>query len=428
MKPLRALALLLLAAPAATMLAAPPELTPASPATAPNILLIMADDLGYGDLGCYGATDIPTPHLDRLAAEGTRFTRAYAYPVCTPTRAALLTGQYAERHGFRGKAVLMGKDNPRFAPATTFAARLRDAGHRTALVGKWHLGYTPALLPRDKGFEEFFGHLGGKVDFYKHTDNAQPNGTPEGRHDLWENETATHREGYLTDLITERAQRFLKADDARPFFLFVSHGAPHYGRRGLWQAPDAYLARFDALGRTAGRGVYAAMVSALDDAVGVLLAELKARGLEQNTLVIFLSDNGGDEYSRNLPLRGKKATSWEGGLRVPFIVRLPGRIAAGATRDEAISVLDLAPTLLACAGVAAPDAAFDGRDLWDALRDNRPLPAAPPLFLADAVIDGPWKLHGGALHNLETDPGETRDVSAEHPEVAARLAALPRPW
>jgi arylsulfatase A-like enzyme len=388
----------------------------------------MADDLGYGDLGCYGGPDIPTPHIDRLAAEGTRFTRAYAYPVCTPTRAALLTGQYAERHGFPGKSVLMGKDNPRFAPAVTFASRLQDVGYRTALVGKWHLGYTPSVLPRDKGFEEFFGHLGGKVDFYQHTDNAQPNGKPEGRHDLWENETEVHREGYLTELITERSQRFLNTADPRPFFLFVSHGAPHYGRRNLWQAPRAYLEKFNAVGQTSGRGVYAAMVSALDDAVGALLADLKARGLEQNTLVIFMSDNGGDDFSRNLPLRGKKATSWEGGLRVPLIVRLPGRVAAGATRDETISVLDLAPTLLGYAGIAAPDAAFDGRDLWQALRDNQPLPPAPPLFLADAVIDGPWKLQGRALHHLEADLGETRDVSAEHPEILARLAALPRPW
>jgi arylsulfatase A-like enzyme len=141
-----------------------------------------------------------------------------------------------------------------------------------------------------------------------------------------------------------------------------------------------------------------------------------------------MSDNGGDEFSRNRPLRGKKATSWEGGLRVPLIVRLPGRIPADATRDETISVLDLAPTLLSYAGIASPDAAFDGRDLWQALRDNQPLSPAPPLFLADAVIDGPWKLQGRALHHLEADLGETRDVSAEHPEIIARLAALPRPW
>lgn len=425
MNPLRAIALLLLATPVAKPLTAA---TAAPPSATPNILLIMADDLGYGDLGCYGGPDIPTPHLDRLAAEGTRFTRAYAYPVCTPTRAALLTGQYAERHGFPGKAVLMGTDNPRFAPAVTFATRLRDAGYRTALIGKWHLGYTHPMLPRDKGFEEFFGHRGGKVDFYKHTDNAQPNGQPEGRHDLWENETEVHQEGYLTDLITERAERFINTADSRPFFLFVSHGAPHYGRKNLWQAPDAYLKKFNAAGQTTGRGVYAAMVSALDDAVGLLLDTLKARGLEENTLVIFMSDNGGDECSRNFPLRGKKATSWEGGLRVPLIIRLPSHIPAGATRDDTLSVLDIAPTLLGYAGVAAPGAAFDVRDLWTALHQNQPMPPAPPLFLADTVIDGPWKLKGRELYNLETDLGETRDVSAQQAEITARLSTLPRPW
>src|SRR5262245_31813363 len=247
----------------------------ANAAERPNIVLILADDLGYGDLACFDATDIPTPHIDSIARDGVRFTQAYAYPTCSPTRASLMTGKYAERFGV--SKALMGDDAPEFKAAVTVAQMLHDrAGYATGLVGKWHLGYTDDVNPIRKGFDEFYGFRGGKIDFFTHTDTAQQGPTPEGKHDLWEGEREIVREGYTTELFTARARRFIREHVGKqPFFLYVAHNAPHYAKHGVWQAPDKYLKRFNALGQTQGRDVYRAMVACLDDGVGGLLEELK---------------------------------------------------------------------------------------------------------------------------------------------------------
>lgn len=413
----------------------PPKTPPTTPRP-PNVVLIVADDLGYGDLGCFGGADIPTPHIDSIASAGVRFTQAYAYPSCSPTRAALMTGRYAERVGISG--ALMGNDAPRFADAVTVARMLRDrAGYATGIVGKWHLGYTDDVSPTRKGFDEFFGFRGGKVDYFKHTDTAQKNDTPNGKHDLWEGKRPIEREGYTTELFTARARQFIRdhADDSRakPFFLYLAHNAPHYGKRGVWQAPDAYLERFGALGQTQGRDVYRAMVACLDDGVGEILAELEAQGIADDTLVIFISDNGASPPGSNAPLAGWKQGYQEGGVRVPWVARWPGVIPAGSVRDDVVHVIDLAPTLLAAGnagGNAKPLAKknFDGVNIWSAFVGGSRVPERTIYFSSHGLRKGKWKLLDGQLFDLENDPGETTNLAAQHPDVVKELAESSRAW
>lgn len=397
----------------------------------PNIVLIVADDLGYGDLGCFGVTDIPTPHIDSIARDGVRFRQAYGYPTCSPTRAALMTGRYAERFGVSG--ALMGEDAPKLAGAVTVAQRLRAAGYATGLVGKWHLGYSDAASPTRKGFDTFFGFRGGKVDFFKHTDTAQKGPTRAGRHDLWDGEREVFREGYTTELFTDRARQFIRdhaaAVPARQFFLYVAYNAPHYARKGVWQAPDAYLERFGAAGRTKGRDVYRAMVACLDDGVGGILDELKARQLEADTLVLFMSDNGAQSPGSNRPLAGGKFGFREGGVRVPWLARLPGVIAPGTVRDDVVHAIDFAPTVLALAGVRKePGERFDGINVWPAFTGG-PAAGGRTIYFADRGLrQGDWKLLNGRLYDLAADPGETTDLAAEHPEVRDRLAGELERW
>jgi arylsulfatase A-like enzyme len=399
----------------------------AAPRAKPNVIWIVADDLGYGDLGCYGCTDIPTPHVDALAKQGVRFTSAYAYPTCSPTRAALLTGQYAERFGVTG--ALMGDNPPNFGGAVTVAQMLKDNGYATAAVGKWHLGYTGDVTPLRKGFAEFYGFRGGKIDFFKHTDTAQKNGTPEGKHDFYDNDTEIFPKGYTTDLFTDRACKFLRDHKDAPFFLYLAYNAPHYAKVGVWQAPDDYLNRFGAAGQTKGRGVYAAMVSCLDDGIGKVLAQLHDLGLDDDTLVVFTSDNGGEGAASNRPFSGGKHKFTEGGLRVDQIWRLPGTLKAGAVRADAVHVVDLTPTVLAAVGVTAPaGAAFDGADVWANVKDGTPVPARPLYLGNGAIRAGHWKLLDGKLYDVAKDPAEKSDVAAAHPDVVQRLKADLNDW
>ena len=395
----------------------------------PNILLIVADDLGYGDLGCFGCKDIPTPNIDRLAHDGVRFSQAYVYNVCSPTRAALITGDYAERNGIH--TVLMGGSVPQFAKATTVAKLLHDAGYVTGLVGKWHLGYEGAVLPTRMGFDEFFGFHGGKLDYFKHTDSTQKNGTPEGKHDLWEGETEIFRQGYTTDLFSDRAQKFIRDHARQPFFLELTYNAPHYATSlGVYQAPENYLKRFGAetnVNRT--RGGYAAMVSCMDDGIGRVLAELKAQKLEENTLVIFISDNGAEVAGSNGPFSGGKHSNKEGGIRTPWAARWPGVIPSGIVRADILHVMDLTPTLLAVAHVAPPPALhFDGTNIWSAFIGKEPVPDRPICFPPSTIRLGKWKLLAGKLFDIEADPAEKNDVAAQHSEVVAQLSKSLAAW
>lgn len=393
----------------------------------PNIVWIVADDLGYADLGCYGAKDIPTPHLDGLAREGVKMTSAYAYPTCSPTRAALLTGRYAERFGVTG--ALMGDNPPNFGRAVTVAQILKDNGYVTGAVGKWHLGYTGDVTPLRKGFDEFYGFRGGKIDFFNHTDTAQKNGTPEGKHDFYDNDTEIFPKGYTTDLFTDRACKFLRDHKGGPFFLYLPYNAPHYAKIGTWEAPEEYLKRFGASGQTKGRGVYAAMISCLDDGIGRVLAQLHDLGLDDDTLVVYTSDNGGEGVASNAPFRGAKHQFTEGGLRVNQIWRLPGVLKAGSVCDEAVHVVDLTPTVLAAVGVKAPaGVAFDGADVWGTLKDGTPV-APRPLYLGKNTIrEGDWKLLDGKLYDVVKDPAEGTDLAKEHPDVVKRLEADLAEW
>ena len=410
----------------------PSSAVAAGPERPPNIVLIVADDLGYGDLGCFGGTDILTPHIDSIARDGVRFTNAYAYPTCSPTRASLMTGRYAERFGVAG--ALMGQDAPKFRDAVTVAQRLKEAGYTTGLVGKWHLGYSDDVSPTRKGFDEFFGFRGGKIDFFKHTDTAQKvEGNLDGKHDLWEGEREITREGCTTHLFTERARQFVRdhTGDAatKPFFLYLAHNAPHYAKRGVWQAPDEYLKRFNAVGKTEGRDVYRAMVACLDDGVGAVLDELKSRGADGNTLVIFMSDNGAEPPGSNKPLAGWKHGYREGGVRVPWAARLPGVVPPGTVRDDVVHAIDFMPTMLAVAGAKAPPArAVDGVNVWSAFTGGARVPDRAIYFSDRGLRLGKWKLLNGQLFDVARDTTESSDVAAENPQVVQDLAARSRAW
>lgn len=388
----------------------------------PNIILIVADDLGYGDLGSYGCKDIPTPHIDGLAKQGVRFSQAYAYNICSPTRASLSTGRYAERSGIR--TVLMGGSVKAFAKAKTLASSLKGNGYTTGLVGKWHLGYDGEVLPTRMGFDEFFGCRGGKIDYYKHTDSTQKSSKPEGKHDLWEGETEVFREGYSTELFTERAIKFVRDHSKGPFYLQICYTAPHFStKKGVFQAPESYLKKFNATSNPNGtRGGYAAMVNCMDDQIGHLLAELAALKLDDNTLVIFMSDNGSELVGSNGSLSGAKHSNKEGGIRVPLIAKLPGAIPAGSVREDAVHVIDLMPTLLALTGTPAPEGVkFDGINIWPAMTGKEALPERTLFYPPSAIRRGEWKLLGDKLFNLSKDPGERNDVAKEHEEIAEQL-------
>jgi arylsulfatase A-like enzyme len=328
----------------------------------PNFVFILADDLGYADLHCYGSRAHCSPDLDKLAAEGLRFTNGYANScVCSPSRFAIATGRY--QHRLRG-----GFDEP-IATVTpelglppehpTMASLLRDAGYSTALVGKWHMGSLPWFSPLKSGYDEFFGHRTGAADFFRHAGF--------GGHDLWEGDEEVFREGYLTDLFTERAVDFVRRQSARPFLLSLHYNAPHWP----WETRDD-----EQESKRIGSGIahldggsvatYLEMVRIMDEGVGRVLAALDELGARENTLVVFTSDNGGERFSDSYPLWGKKMDLLEGGIRVPYIVRWPARrLPAGEACDRLAIGMDWMPTFLAAAGVSAhPAYPLDGIDLF----------------------------------------------------------------
>src|SRR5688572_28548236 len=296
----------------------------------PNIVVIVADDMGYADIGVHGAKDIPTPNIDALANSGIRFTNAYVTgPYCSPTRAGLMTGRYPQRFGHEfnigGTATHAEAGLP--LEEVTLADRLKAAGYRTAIFGKWHLGSVARFRPRARGFDEFFGFLAGAHSYVA---------VAQGQNPIMDGDSIPNRIDYLTDAIGGRAVEFINRNKARPFFLYVAFNAVHVPM----QATEKYLSRFPSLSEP--RRTYAAMLSAMDENIGRTLGALRANGLEENTLVFFFSDNGGPTIvggvngSRNDPLRGSKRQTWEGGIRVPFIVSWKGRIAPGRTDSRPI--------------------------------------------------------------------------------------------
>ena len=379
----------------------------AAESTRPNILFIVADDLGYGELGSYGGKEIPTPHLDRLAAEGVRFTQGYVTAsFCAPSRAALLTGHYQTRFGYEGNPVGLKNTDPKVGlpvAQRTLADHLRGVGYATGIVGKWHLGGTPAFHPQRRGFDEFFGFLHeghtyvappwpGVTSWLRRT--ALPDGgkgrwtSPDG-HIVWTTHMGNNEPDYnadnpllrdsqpvnetahLTDAFTREACDFITRHGAQPVFLYLAYNAVH----SPLQADNGYLDKFRHI-PDIHRRIFAALLAQLDDSVGTVLARLRETGLERNTLVVFLSDNGGatrELTSSNAPLRGEKGTLFEGGVRVPMLIRWPARFPTARVVGTPIISLDATATALAAAGLN-PDPAADGIDLIPSLSNQ----ADPP--------------------------------------------------
>ena len=398
----------------------------------PNIILFLTDDLGYGDLGCYGVRDIHTPNIDRLAKEGVRFTQCYSNgPVCTPTRAGLMTGRYQQRAGLEWALGPGQKGRGLTSEHVTVATRLKDAGYRTALCGKWHLGYEPENGPNRHGFEEFYGILSGNVDHYSH---REINGEP----DLYENLRPVEEAGYLTELIAARAEKYVDRNAASPFFLYVAFNAVHWPFQAPGRPNDI---RTRATWFDGTRADYVQMVESVDQAVGKVLAAVDRQNQKRNTLVIFTNDNGGERLSSNIPWFHHKATLWEGGIRVPAVVRWPARLSAGRDTQQVAISMDFAATILSAAGISPPvSPALDGIDLLPILENRRPEVERELFWRIDridrkqkAVRRGDWKyIRDGAgiemLFNLAGDPAEKLDLAYQHPKRRDELRKAVADW
>jgi arylsulfatase A-like enzyme len=439
---------------AAVCLFANSQVTAGEPASKPNIVLILADDLGYGDLGCYGCRDIKTPHVDGLAKQGVRFATFYSNgPECTPTRAALLSGRYQQRVGGLECAIGLGNvgrydDAIRLAktddlglPATpnSLARLLKGAGYATGLVGKWHLGYADKFAPAHHGFDHAFYCLGGGMDYFHHVEDP-----PSYRPVLRLNGKAIERPGYFTDLVADEAVRFVTANKQRPFFLYVPFTAPHSPFQGPDDGQAKPLAADSPLWNQskAPPAVYAAMIERMDEGVGKILAALEEQGLTDNTLVIFMSDNGGTRSARPTPFNGFKGSTFEGGVRVPCVVRWPGRLAAGTTTQQVGITMDLTRSLVRIAGAKSAQA-FDGIDVLERLEKKLP-PLERTLFWRAKRGEGVWwGVREGSLKyvartdsnkkqehlfDLSRDPGEKDNLLAAREADAARLRGLLTAW
>ena len=407
----------------------------------PNLIFIVADDLGYADLGCYGGRDADfgavSPRLDAMAAAGMRFTQGYSNsPVCSPTRFALMTARYQYRlrgaaeepinSKSRGSATLgLPPQHP------TLPSLLRAAGYRTALIGKWHLGFPPHFGPLRSGYEEFFGPMSGGVDYFSHADSS-------GNNDLWLGEKAHTEEGYLTDLISQRAADWVQrvAKDDAPFFLSLHYTAPHWP----WETRDdrELSTRIEgSLFHLAGGNIetYRRMIHHMDEGIGALLHTLQRIGRLDDTLVVFTSDNGGERFSDNWPLVGGKMDLTEGGIRVPYIVQWPSTIAPGGVSAQHCMTMDWSATLLAAAGVAAqPDYPLDGVSLLPVLRDaghrfERPLHWRMNHRGQRACRIGRQKYLRVDGHDYLFDiPADERERANHAGREPARLAAMRAAW
>jgi arylsulfatase A-like enzyme len=404
----------------------------------PNVLFILADDLGYGDLSCYGRPDYETPVLDGLADQGMKLTSAYsAGAVCTPTRCAFITGRYPQRFEVGMEEPLTANSPQVGLPESqpTVATRLRDAGYETALIGKWHLGWRPEYRPTRHGFDEFYGSLSGALDYFTH---IAPDSGELTLPDLWENDERVSTDGYLTDVFSDRAVEFVSRERTKPFYLSLHYTAPH----GPWEGPaDRGAVDHTDHGQGAmidggSLGIYAEMMRSLDQGIGRVLAALRRARLERDTLVIFTSDNGGERYSFNWPFSFAKGNLYEGGIRVPAIVRWPGVVPARSVTDQAAVTMDWTATILAAAG-AQTDAAqpLDGENLLPVLRGQREAYDRALFWRTRtraAARIGRWKYvqDGDAehLYDLDVDLGEKTDVKARESAALSDAKARYSAW
>jgi arylsulfatase A-like enzyme len=396
----------------------------------PNVIVVLTDDMGYADLGCYGSKDIRTPHIDALAKQGARFTDFYSNgPVCTPTRAGLMTGRWQQRVGLEW-AIYPGQKEPGLpASETSLARMLKGAGYRTALCGKWHLGYKKEFAPNAHGFDSFFGLLSGNVDHYSHKEIN-------GELDWYEDTKPVEVKGYSTDLLTARAVEFIDRNAREPFFLYLAYNAVHWPFQAP-DKPDDVRTRANWFAGT--RKDYARMVERVDAGVGKVLAALDRHGLGKDTLVILTNDNGGERLSDNGPLFHHKTTVWEGGIRVPCLVRWPGHVPAGRVVKEPAITMDLTATVLAACGVEPPKGRkLDGIDLMPVLKGAKAPERAffwrvvRPERRQWAARQGKWKYvrDGGfeLLFDLTDDPGERKTLAYRHPERVAELREKLAAW
>lgn len=415
----------------------------------PNIVFIMIDDLGYGDVGCYGSLNNLTPNIDRLAASGLKFIDYHSNgPMCTPTRAAFMSGMYQHRMGEKFERALSGKqehDQGMPTEVITIAEVLKEAGYATGMFGKWHLGYTPPYLPFNQGFDDFKGLGAGDGDHHTHIDRW-------GREDWWQNGKLDMEEGYSSDLITNHSIQFIKKHQKSPFFLYVAHLAIHFP----WQGPN------DPAHRKPGT-VYEndkwgiipdknnvqphikAMVESIDDGVGRIMKTIKELGLDKNTLVIFTSDNGGYTHykdshfniSSNGKLRGQKTEIYEGGHRVPFIARWPGKIEAGGVSNEIVMTMDMFPTFIELAQVEQSQKFnWDGRSILPVMLSERDLPERSVFWkMRDerAIRKGKWKLclignQTPELYDLSIDIGETTNLAKQFTGKVKKMTKEYKKW
>ncbi len=415
----------------------------------PNIVFFLADDLGYADLGCYGNRVNRTPHLDRMAREGTRFTDfCVSWPACTPSRSAILTGRYPQRNGLydmiRNNEVnwkfQFNEYNYSLSPEMTLGMDLREitigqalkaAGYTTGIVGKWDSGRARRFLPLQRGFDFFYGHANTGIDYYTHERYGVPS--------MFRGNERIKEEGHATDLFTREAKRFIDQNQQRPFFLYVPYNAPHAAStfdKTARQAPENYLAMYG--GGLDWKTQYKALITQMDDSIGAIMEQIRQLGLDGNTLFVFASDNGGGGGSDNRPLRGGKGKMWEGGLRVPLIVRWPGRVKQGVVTEEFASSLELFPTFLAAAGAPPPAGVkLDGYNLLPLLEGRGKSERKEMFWYRTYTNDagarvGNWKWvnHDGqeGLYDLKSDLGETRDLSRDRPEIARMVKDRYQAW
>jgi arylsulfatase A-like enzyme len=422
------------------------------PSRPPNFIVFLVDDLGCSDLGCFGARDLATPHIDALASSGARFTNWYSNaPVCAPSRASLMTGRYPIRAGIPNNGARLA------AEQQTIASVLRPRGYATGLVGKWHLGVPGDAAPNDRGFDYFYGFHSGCVDFYSHRYYwGEPRTV--NYHDLWRNRSEIFEDGeYLTGRITQEAVQFVQRNRERPFFLYAAYNAPHYPMH----APQPYLQRFSSL--PPERRTYAAMISAVDDGVGAVVEQLRRNGLAENTCIFFLADNGATTEPRaglygkpatagiNRPYRGFKFSLFDGGMHVPAIVSWPGTIPKGRTVSEVAMTMDILPAVARAASADLPPGySVDGRDVLPLAASGARSPHEAIFWAQDkqmAIRRGKWKLVMNGfladgetgrtrlagddalfLSDLESDPGESRNLRRAHPQLVDELSTLVHTW
>ena len=397
---------------------------------------MMADDLGYADLSCYGRKDYKTPNIDRLASQGVKLMNAYAIaPLCTPTRVGFMTGRYPARHPLgliepmewskKDSMIGLAGDRP------TIASRMKEAGYETYLVGKWHLGFKPEFGPLKNGFDYFFGFNGGGIDYASHRSPRN------GAADLYENETAVTVPGYMTDLLRTKAIELISRPHKKPYFLTLMFNAPHWP----WQGPlDAAYPDTTNWRQGGSASTYAAMMASLDEAVGAIVEAVERSGAASNTVIIFTSDNGGERFSDMGGYRGNKSQLWDGGIRVPAIVRWDKRIAPGSVSNQVVSTLDWVATISSLARMQ-PSSFFqpDGMDVMPVLTGKKKETERTIYWRSfqrikhKAMRDGKWKYMQDEkgneyLFDLASDPGEKNDLRATNPGVFEKLKAKYAKW